>query len=325
MTARTVTPAEFDAAEFALYEQLAKAEAERDRITARMHLMLGDSRRQGAWNLTDEAAEAYVSQLQASGDAYNAGTRMHPSELIAQLSTVRYQVTSFKSHIADMEAVYQADPWSRYFPCNNRDGHIHSSLRGCPTVDRGQYLTSMGWATTMSGLTADEAIHGRPGEFEGLGETLCSVCFPVAPAQWCRTRSEVTRAEREAARDAKNAERDAKLALKNLAEVFVTYDRDKVRTVAEAKRLVREAAETAVELEFAKSADGRARWNDSERHAQYVAHIEARLAGRQADAVKLNNILVEREIRLAGSGWTYAEHDRAVAGAVKRTRKARFS
>lgn len=307
---QTFTPAQFDAAELGLMKRLAKSEQERDALAAEAHRKAGDTRsysgfgrnRVVSWQLTDTEA------IEASG-------------MRLLFANATYQVTSLRTNIADMEAIYREDPWNRYYPCLNRDGHIHSSERGCQTV---YWDTDMGWAVEMSGLSPDEAIHGRQGEFAGLGETLCSVCFPDAPAAWCRTRSEVTRAEREAAKAAKTAARDAALAVKNLAEVYVTYDGDKVRTVAEAKRLIRQAVETRVELEWLKSADGRNAWQDDAEVARRIVRAEERLAGETGDSLALTRILAEREAAAPGSGWTYADSQKAVEAKLRSARREWF-
>ena len=302
--------AEFDAAEFRLMQDLSQAEAERDRLVAAAHRQAGDTRsysgwgrnRVVSWQLTDEEAIA------AAGAA----------ELV---SNARYRITSFREHISAMEAMYQEGPWARYFPCLNADGHIHASLRGCPTV---RFDTSMGWATEYSGLTADQAIHGIPGEFEGLGETLCSVCFPGAPAEWCRTRSEVTRAERELAAAEKKAARDAERAAKNLAKTFTTHDGDRITTVAAAKALVRKPAETQVELEWNRTLEASKRWQDQDSYAAFIARMEHRLEAERKDAGEIGLILAAREAIVPGHGWSREDQDKAFDKTLKRTRKAYF-
>jgi hypothetical protein len=297
----TTTPAEFDAHELELMKQRDQLAAQAEQIITAAHRTAGDtyrwtSRTTHAWQLTDEEA---IEQAGAT----------------EPLARVRYGIKTLAEQIAWCEDFYRANPWNRYFPCLNTDGHIHSSERGCSIV---QWTTDMGWATEMSGQDVATAV-------ANLGETLCSVCFPDAPARWCRTRSEVTRAEREAARDAKNAARDAKRAVKELAEPFICHDGDRERTVAALKTIVRRAAETGVELEWARGEDAKGRWeNMPDRYEQYIRNIERRLAGEQDDARRANNILIDRECAAPGTGWTHADADKAVAGTVRRTRKAYF-
>jgi hypothetical protein len=315
---------EHDTATFALMTEAWKTEAAIDRHRENMHRAVGDKRhglgRRSEWEMTFAQVCIELGTLAVCGNEKieKSAARMlqGDSELVSRFGEL-------SAEISRMDAIFQVRPWSRYFRCLNTDGHIHSTLRACPTV---RWDTAMSWETQMSGLSANSAIHGVEGQFEGLGETLCSVCFPEAPAEWCRTRSEVTRAEREAARAAKTAAREDALAVKNLAEPFITHDGDKVTTVAAAKALVRKAAETAVELEWYKtSEDARKPWKDMpERLAEFIARAEARLAAEMADARAVNKVLIAREIAVPGTGWFQAGSDEAVHRTVKRARKAYF-
>jgi hypothetical protein len=322
MTSKTVTPAEFDAAEFDLIQRRDKAWSSLGRLMDIAHRMAGDRQRgfgTGSWQLTDGAAEMKLAAMAQGADSLDLSMRKRPSEVIALIVETRNIIRELQQRIEDMEAVFRAAPWNRYFPCLNADGHIHASLRGCPTVRPG---TSMGWATQMSGLTPDEAIHGVEGVFEGLGETLCSVCFPGAPAEWCRTRSEVTKAERAAAKAAKA---EAKF-VKNLRpdEIFRTHDGERIETVAAAKALVRKPAETEIELEWNRSEGAAIRSSYPERQVNMIASIEARLGAEGNDAGRANEILMIREAAAPGTGWTQADADKAVASAAKRAHKAWF-
>jgi hypothetical protein len=314
---------EHDTATFALMSEAWKTEAAIDSHRNNMHRAAGDKAqgygRRAQWQMTFAQVTIELGALAVCGNEKieKSAARMlqADSELVSRLGEL-------SAEISRMDAIFQVQPWSRYFRCLNTDGHIHSTFRACPTV---RWDTAMGWETQMSGLSADSAIHGIEGQFEGLGETLCTVCFPDAPAEWCRTRSEVTRAEREAVRAAKTAARDAANAVKNLDRPFRTHDGDKVTTVAAAKAVVRKAAESQVELEWSRSEDAIKRWGgDQERLNEYIARAERRLAAERADAAEVNEILIAREAAAPGTGWTREDADKAVAGAVKRTRKAYF-
>jgi hypothetical protein len=305
---QTMGPAEFDAAELGLMQELAKCEAELDQVIAAAHRQAGDTRsysgwgrnRVVSWQLTDDEA------IQRSGAA----------ERVANAS---YRISSFRTHIDDMEAVYRAAPWTRWYPCLNADGHIHSDDRACPTLHRNSQQTLMGWETRLSGQPVEVVI-------ADLGPRLCSVCFPGAPAEHCQSLSDITRADRDAARAAKNAARDAALAVKNLTGPFITHDGDRITTVAALKAVVRKPAETVVEIEYYKtSEDASEAYKDMpERLAEYIARAEARLEGEKADMNRACEILAAREAAAPGSGWSQADIDKAVAAAVKRTRKAYF-
>jgi len=318
--------AEFDAAEFELIARRYEALSLLARLQQHAHRMTGDTKRgfSGRWEMTDEQAEMAVHAMAGDDDGYVPRAGMRPSELLTQIVAARDAINELNGSIAAAENEYRAcGGWQRYFPCLNSDGHIHATLRACPTV---RWDTSMGWATEYSGLTADQAIHGLPGEFDGLGETLCSVCFPDAPADWCRTRSDVTRAEREAAKAAKDAERDAVKAAKSLAETFRTHDGDRIATVAAAKAIVRKPAETQAELEWHQSEDARKRFalHDRQDLADRIARIEHRLEMERADAVQLSYILIAREAAAPGTGWSQADQDKALADALKRNRRSWF-
>jgi hypothetical protein len=313
--------AAWDAGTFELMTRQAQVRGRLESLVNAVHVAAGDKKdghgRNQAWRYTDTDALLVVAGMTTRDAARLIQDVSHAEELIKLLGT----------QIGEREQVWENEGWwSRYFPCLNRDGHIHSSLRGCQTV---YWDTDMGWATGMSGLTADQAIHGIPGQFEGLGETLCSVCFPEAPAEWCRTRSEVTRAEREAARAAKDAERAAAKAVKNLTgaetarfEGMARYDRP--TTVAAAKALVRQPAETRIELEWNRTTEASSRWSDPQQYAQFIARMEGRLAEEQCMAEVADDILFAREAAASGTGWTREDSDKAVASAVKRARSAYF-
>jgi hypothetical protein len=301
---KTQTPAEFDATELAVMQDLAKADRTVDQVVEAAHRKAGDtygwtSRTAHGWQLSDEEA-AELSGLKGT------------------LAAAQYEVEELNRKITAMEQYYRADPWTRWYPCLNADGHIHSSHSDCPTLHRMGQETAMGWETRLSGQPVAVVI-------AELGPRLCSVCFPEAPAEHCRSLSDITRAGREAARAAKNAERDAKLAVKNLAEPFLASDGDVITTVAAAKAAVRKAAETAVELDWHKSEDGRSKWKGMEdRYNGFLLRMARRLAGEQADATALNEILINREAAAPGTGWTYVEFAKSVRATTARTRKAYF-
>lgn len=305
---QTTTPAEFDAIELGLMQELARCEAELDQFIAAAHRRAGDTRtgsgwgrnRVVSWQLTDDEA------IQQAGAA-------------EQVASAGYRISSFRARIEDMEAVYRAAPWTRWYPCLNTDGHIHSDDRACPTLHRNGQQTPMGWETRLSGQPVEVVI-------ADLGPRLCSVCFPAAPAEHCQSLSDITRAEREATRSAKNAARDAALAVKNLAEPFKTSDGERITTVAALKAVVRKPAETAVEIEwYETSVRAREAWKDMpERLAKYIARTKERLPGEQADAEAAVAILTAREAAAPGSGWTQEEAGKAVASATRRASKAYF-
>jgi hypothetical protein len=82
--------------------------------------------------------------------------------------------------------------WSRFFLCISTGGHIHSST-SCTTCT---ITTQFAWITELSGKTEAEAV-------DQLGEILCSVCFPTAPAEWTDGISNEAKVRRAAAVEAR--------------------------------------------------------------------------------------------------------------------------
>jgi hypothetical protein len=110
----------------------------------------------------------------ANGDARDLSHGTTPSAAMAKEEELRTEVATIMLAIEDAETVYREHRWTRYFPCRNRDGHIHASLRGCSTV---RWSTDMGWEPELSGKPVEDAV-------AKLGEALCTMCFPAAPSGW---------------------------------------------------------------------------------------------------------------------------------------------
>jgi hypothetical protein len=300
--AAEVIPAEHDAAQFALYQELWKANRELKSLRLSMHPMVGDQERghgrNRAWGMTFAQVCAAMNALAADGNEVIRGYSLRPSQVWAQDAELTGEVAALSARIDKMEATWREHRWTRWYPCLNADGHIHSSLRGCSTVYGD---TDMGWATELSGKTVDEAI-------TELGPRLCSVCFPDAPVEHCQSLRDITRADREAEKARKAAEKAAADAVKLLAadERFTSRrDGDRITTVAELKRLISKAVEERVELEWLNGDKGTPRqgWSEEwlatrrENQAQYVVECDE-------DAAQAERILVAREAAHPGWGAT---------------------
>lgn len=74
---------------------------------------------------------------------------------------------------SDLEQIFRAGPWLRFFLVQNAGGHIHSSM-SCSTC---RPTTRFGWLPDLSGKTEAEAVADQ-------GPLLCTVCFPSAPVEW---------------------------------------------------------------------------------------------------------------------------------------------
>jgi hypothetical protein len=202
-----IIPAEHDARQYAI---ICQASDTRDKLFAgrdRMHRMAGDRKRwigkSQVWQMSWAEVMEVMKRLVAQGDEKDLSYGARPSGGLARDTELLHEIARLDALSDAMEATWRAHGWTRYFPCLNADGHIHVSLNSCPTIHRNGKATSMGWATELSGLTVAEAI--KP---ENLGPRLCSVCFPDAPVEHCRSLREITREQRDAERAERQAARE---------------------------------------------------------------------------------------------------------------------
>ena len=77
--------------------------------------------------------------------------------------------------VAEIDVIYAAAPWSRYWLVTSSDGHIHSSTH-CHTCNKGLSRTGFALTPSLSGKETAEAV-------EALGPALCTACFPEAPVE----------------------------------------------------------------------------------------------------------------------------------------------
>jgi hypothetical protein len=299
---QTIDPVQFDTQLFAWYQEHARmGQRLQTLFNFKIHPMAGDKQeslgfgRGRRWTLSDEDALSLVQHLADEEDVYVPQLGMRPSEIVANHDAITALTEKFWNAIVDAEQVWQEHRWTRWFPCLNADGHVHSTFRGCPTVDRGQYATQMGWAVELSGTPVEVAIQMPP---VGLGPRLCSVCFPEAPVEHCLSLRDITRAEREAE---KAARAEAKF-IKNLRPQEMVFPdgtqfkdpyHGSITTVAGCKDALR------VEVEY------RDNYGRGE-HREYAAAVKA--------AEHATRILLAR-------GVTQAEIDKIIENAVKRNRK----
>lgn len=293
-----IDPKAHDEAEAALFEEMAKAQRNLDSHIDRMHYMAGDRKdyvgRRQVWRMTGAQVD---DQLRFLGDKRDLSYSMTGTEALRHEGELRTALAEIQVAIHEMEEIYREHRWTRWFPCLNRDGHIHSSLRGCPSV---RWDTQMGWTPELSGKSIETAV-------AELGEALCSICFPAAPVAWQsktlgQVKDERTRAEREAAKAARDAAKYAKRLFDS--EVFrVNEGRhgERIETVAACKDALRK------EVEF----------RDYYGHGQHPSHASWAEAAETAKVV-----LLAREARLAGTGATQAEIVRIIDNATKKNRQA---
>jgi hypothetical protein len=203
-----VNPQEHDTQTAELFDQAAKAQRNLEAHQNRMHRMARDRQewigKRQYWKMTGAQVHDQLRALAAQGDTFIPGQGLKPSEAITREGELQTKLALVMTEIGAMEDVYRAHRWTRYFPCINTNGHIHSSLRGCPSV---RHDTLMAWTPELSGKTVEDAV-------AELGPTLCSICFPLAPVEWQRDKSDVTREQRAAEKLAKQAAKDAVEAAK---------------------------------------------------------------------------------------------------------------
>lgn len=270
---------------FELMLQIGKIEARLASIDDQKHAMAGNKKRYFGrtpqWLMSRDEVDDKLSQMHRAGD-------QRVNELINRQGKLSNELVTLYRQAQDLEDVYRAAPWARYHPCTNRDGHIHASWRGCPSVDN---RTGMSWETSLSGLPVEAAI-------DRLGPRLCSKCFPGAPAEWCRSLVEITREEREA----KKRERQEAKYVKQLRPEEQFRDRfgSRVTTVAGCLTALREEVEL----------------RDYYGRGEHPSHAESVVAAERA-----REVLLAREAARPGTGASQEKVSDVIAKAVVRNRK----
>jgi hypothetical protein len=289
---QAINPVEFDTNLFAWYQEHARLEQQlKTLFNFKVHPMAGDKQenlgfgRGRRWTLSDEDALSLVQHLADEDDVYSPRLDASPSGIINSHDQLTALMEKLWDAIVEAEDVWRQHRWTRWFPCLNADGHVHSTLRGCPTV---RWDTQMGWATELSGTPIEAAVQMPP---VGLGPRLCSVCFPEAPVEHCRSLRDITRAER----DAERAARAEAKFVKNLrdSEQFKGYGNSRVTTVHGCKEALRS------EVEF----------RDYYGHGEHPFHEESVRAAADATRVLLARGVAQEEI------------DKIIESAVIRNRK----
>jgi hypothetical protein len=80
-----------------------------------------------------------------------------------------------RTAVSEIDDLYNAKPWSRYWLVTSSDGHIHRSCH-CHTCNKGLKRTGFALTPSLSGKQASEAV-------AALGPALCTACFPEAPVE----------------------------------------------------------------------------------------------------------------------------------------------
>jgi hypothetical protein len=245
------------------------------------------------WKRTYAEVLRDVKFMVQQGNPYIPMVGKTPAEILTAESSARNAVAETMLKIQKLDLIYTANPWSRFFPCDTRDGHIHSSERGCSTI---RVTTAMRWRPDLSGKTVAEAV-------AELGEALCTFCYPGAPSDWKaktlgQVKDERTRAEREAVKAERQAKRDAK-QLRRDERFRVDRGRygERIETVAACKDALRRERELFYYY-------GRGPHCDHEAWAWAAGKAQA--------------VLLLRESAHPGWGATQAEIDKIIANADKK-------
>lgn len=290
-----INPLEHDTKTAQLSADLDKVQRRRESLIEQAHHILDDRKldkwtRRERWAMsTREAVEAVTARADMHPVDEAIWGSGHPVNWLRSWQEASQRDAELTEAIELLDAIYRDHRWQRFFPCNNPNGHIHATLV-CHTLNRGRYATDMSWRPDLSGHTVDQAV-------AELGTWLCSHCFPQAPAEYCQTKSEATRAEREAK---KAAAQEAKF-VKQLRDTEQFKDSwGWVTTVAGAVKVLRDEREYYYYY-------GRGP------HPSHAVTAEA--------AVKAAEVLVARETAQPGTGKTQAEIDQIIARADKKNRK----
>jgi hypothetical protein len=313
LTVRTepvIDPVEFDTKLAELHKAHDVAEQLITTTQNKIHTQAGDKQRyegrRRVWGLTLNAATEIVQRQAAQLDRKALALLSDARTLIEKRDELAYDIDRAND-------VYRRAPWSRFFPSITKSHpHIHATL-GCRTLHA---TTEVSWAPSLSGTTEAEAV-------AQLDEALCSVCFPSAPVALHNYTSKRSQAERDA-RAAEKIERDAKRAAKTLTEdeEFRTSGRDRVTTVAECLRLIRQAVEDAVAIEYWDTDVARERWTgDAEGFDRIRLNASESYVRHLADAELAEDVLTAREARTAGHGATWDAIAKIKENKLKSARK----
>jgi hypothetical protein len=90
------------------------------------------------------------------------------AELEKTISDAKAAITALDKKAEPLEAVYRANPWTRFFLVPG--GHLHSTRR-CSSF---RWNTAVYWLPEYSGKTEAEIV-------ALAGERACTICYPTAP------------------------------------------------------------------------------------------------------------------------------------------------
>lgn len=164
-----------------LYGQREQASERNARHFESMHYHVNDRKgyrgRQYTWNMSPaevlDAARTFLAIPESELPAWRREDHRHIGKDLDGVETERQVIERLDHEIAELQKVYAADPWPRYFPCQTHNEHIHSGY-GCAGLKHNSVLL---WQPDLSGHTIEEAV-------AKLGPRLCTHCYPNAPVEY---------------------------------------------------------------------------------------------------------------------------------------------
>lgn len=212
MDVKTATPVEIDTVIAGIYVRYYQAMSKATDLAARIERIK---------NTIDQyAGRAYQPYSQA--DVHAAET--NAAAAFAAAAEVLAETRPYNQEFS------RRGGWTRFWLVDNTGGHVHSSMHCNTCFPTTQFV----WLPEFSG--ADEAS-----VVEKAGESACTICFPSAPVDVLKRRSQIEAPARRAAREErerKAAERAAKQAAKAIPTVKITTQgswTEKIETIAAAR------------------------------------------------------------------------------------------
>ena len=122
------------------------------------------------------------------------------SKYEGKIAIFKTKLAKVRGEIAELDAIYDQDPWTRAFLVLASNGHVHKS-QDCSTCFP---TTRYNWLVQYSNDDENTIV-------EDAGRDACTVCYPSAPADVLNRPSRIVTADKIAKAEAK-AEREAKKA-----------------------------------------------------------------------------------------------------------------
>lgn len=207
MDTTPMTPIEIDTELADIFERQYELNATISRTMDSLHRMVGDTHARNGWDLSSQETRRQAQEIVDGSRAVARGYgRNDADRALASLLFTGKELVALEAKAAPLHGEYERRPWSRFFLAKSQDGHVHSSM-GCSTCNREGKSTEFAWQPQMSGKTEAEAV-------AEYGMSMCTMCFPTAPADPAFKLEPRAKREARETREAAKAERDAAKAAK---------------------------------------------------------------------------------------------------------------